>query len=88
MSAPTQPHPAVAPAPAPTSADASALTWIYPFRNRDHKEIADPQEFHHALSFMDDGFFPLGVNGFPHGGVHFGNASAAARSGARRALHC
>lgn len=26
---------------------------------------------------MSDGFFPLGVNGFPHGGVHFGAASAS-----------
>ncbi|MBW9106559.1 lytic transglycosylase domain-containing protein, partial [Paraburkholderia phenoliruptrix] len=26
---------------------------------------------------MSDGFFPLGVNGFPHGGVHFGSASAS-----------
>ncbi|AIF47074.1 transglycosylase SLT domain-containing protein [Dyella japonica] len=25
---------------------------------------------------MDDGFFPLGVNGFPHGGVHFGAHTA------------
>jgi lysozyme family protein len=30
------------------------------------------------MSNMDDGFFPLGVNGFPHGGVHFGNASKPA----------
>ncbi|WP_198021451.1 lytic transglycosylase domain-containing protein [Burkholderia sp. WSM2232] len=26
---------------------------------------------------MSDGFFPLGVNGFPHGGVHFGSASSS-----------
>lgn len=25
---------------------------------------------------MDDGFFPLGVNGFPHGGAHFGGGTA------------
>lgn len=24
-----------------------------------------------------DGYFPLGVNGFPHGGIHFGVASAS-----------
>ncbi|OLL31297.1 muraminidase [Burkholderia sp. SRS-W-2-2016] len=26
---------------------------------------------------MSDGFFPLGVNGFPHGGIHFGAGSAS-----------
>lgn len=39
--------------------------------------MADPQTFYAALGSMSDGFFPLGVNGFPHGGVHFGPGSAS-----------
>lgn len=72
MATPTPQNPAAAPA----STIAPALAWAYPFPSANHKEIADPQTLHHALSSMDDGFFPLGVNGFPHGGVHFGNGSA------------
>jgi hypothetical protein len=54
------------------------LKWAYPFQDKNHKEIADPQKFYEAMSYMDDGFFPLGVNGFPHGGMHFGNGTASA----------
>jgi hypothetical protein len=68
MTTPTQPAPTP---PAPP------LTWVYPFKDKDHKDIIDPQKFCQAMSYMDDGFFPLGVNGFPHGGVHFGNSTAA-----------
>ncbi|MEX3899160.1 pesticin C-terminus-like muramidase [Paraburkholderia youngii] len=50
--------------------------WRYPFLARGGKEITDPQILYWALGRMEDGFFPLGVNGFPHGGVHFGAASA------------
>ncbi|MDR6482656.1 UNVERIFIED_ORG: hypothetical protein ABIC72_003424, partial [Burkholderia sp. 1988] len=56
---------------------ASSLTWRYPFPAKDGKEITDPQIFYGALGAMSDGFFPLGVNGFPHGGIHFGPASAS-----------
>jgi predicted chitinase len=62
------------PASAPT---ASSLTWRYPFPAKDGKEVTDPQIFYGALGAMSDGFFPLGVNGFPHGGVHFGASSAS-----------
>ncbi|WP_343656273.1 glycoside hydrolase family protein [Paraburkholderia caribensis] len=55
----------------------SPQTWRYPFPGRDHKEITDPDIFYHALAGMEDGFFPLGVNGFPHGGVHFGKGSSS-----------
>ena len=55
----------------------SPLTWRYPFPARDGQEITDPQTFYDALGAMSDGYFPLGVNGFPHGGVHFGAASAS-----------
>ncbi|WP_345891117.1 glycoside hydrolase family protein [Burkholderia sp. Ax-1719] len=56
---------------------ASSLTWRYPFPAKDGREVTDPQVFYGALGAMSDGFFPLGVNGFPHGGVHFGAGSAS-----------
>ena len=68
------PAPQNNPASAPT---ATSLTWRYPFSAKDGKEITDPQIFYGALGAMSDGFFPLGVNGFPHGGVHFGPASGS-----------
>jgi predicted chitinase len=68
------PAPQNNPASAPS---ASSLTWRYPFSAKDGKEITDTQIFYGALGAMSDGFFPLGVNGFPHGGVHFGPASAS-----------
>lgn len=36
--------------------------------------MTSPQTFYEALAGMDDGFFPLGVNGFPHGGIHMNNS--------------
>jgi GH24 family phage-related lysozyme (muramidase) len=77
MAASTRPLLVPATTPAPSPATTPELTWAYPFQDKDHKEIADPQKFYQAMSYMDDGFFPLGVNGFPHGGVHFGNGSAS-----------
>jgi GH24 family phage-related lysozyme (muramidase) len=56
---------------------ASSLAWRYPFPAKDGKEVIDPQTFYGALGLMSDGYFPLGVNGFPHGGVHFGQGSAS-----------
>jgi predicted chitinase len=78
MTAQAHPHPAPAPAhasapPAPTPAT-TPLTWRYPFLDRDYKEVTSPQTFYEALAGMDDGFFPLGVNGFPHGGIHLNNS--------------
>jgi muramidase (phage lysozyme) len=55
----------------------ASLRWCYPFPDRNGKEITDPQNVYLALARMEDGFFPLGVNGFPHGGVHFGEGSAS-----------
>jgi GH24 family phage-related lysozyme (muramidase) len=63
--------------PAAAPAASSPQTWRYPFPGKDHKEITDPDIFYHALAGMEDGFFPLGVNGFPHGGVHFGKGSSS-----------
>lgn len=68
--APPQNNPANTPS-------APSLRWHYPFSTRDGKEITDPQIFYGALGAMSDGFFPLGVNGFPHGGIHFGAASGS-----------
>lgn len=56
---------------------ASSLTWRYPFPAKDGNEVTDPQIFYGALGAMSDGYFPLGVNGLPHGGVHFGASSAS-----------
>ncbi|WP_236720892.1 glycoside hydrolase family protein [Paraburkholderia phytofirmans] len=36
--------------------------------------MTSPQTFYQALAGMEDGFFPLGVNGFPHGGIHLNNS--------------
>lgn len=73
MTAQTHPHPTPASSPAPTPAP--QLKWRYPFQASDKKEITNPQTFFQAFAAMDDGFFPLGVNGFPHGGVHFNDAA-------------
>jgi len=54
-----------------------ALKWCYPFPCKRGGEETDPQTFYQALGMMSDGYFPLAVNGFPHGGVHFGAGSAA-----------
>jgi hypothetical protein len=62
--------PNAAPDPAPP------LTWRYPFPSTRGKEVTDPNTLYHAFGRMDDGFFPLGVNGFPHGGVHFGEITS------------
>ncbi|MCG5077532.1 glycoside hydrolase family 19 protein [Paraburkholderia tagetis] len=62
--------------PATTSQPAPPQVWRYPFPVQGGKEITDPQILYRALGRMEDGFFPLGVNGFPHGGVHFGAGSA------------
>jgi hypothetical protein len=54
-----------------------ALKWCYPFPCKRGGEETDPQTFYQALGVMNDGYFPLAVNGFPHGGVHFGAESAS-----------
>jgi len=51
--------------------------WSYPFQSADGKEIDTPQAFYSALAGAEDGFYPLGVNGLWHGGVHFGADTAA-----------
>jgi hypothetical protein len=73
----SQNHPATSQNDSADAPAASPLTWRYPFPAKDGKEITDPQIFYSALGAMSDGFFPLGVNGFPHGGIHFGPASGS-----------
>jgi len=51
--------------------------WRYPFPAKNGKEITDPHTVYSVFGRMEDGFFPLGVNGFPHGGVHFGAGTAS-----------
>ncbi|POR55069.1 hypothetical protein B0G62_102680 [Paraburkholderia eburnea] len=72
-----QPTPAAPQSNPADTPSAPSLNWRYPFPARDGRDIADPQIFYGALGAMSDGFFPLGVNGFPHGGIHFGAASAS-----------
>ncbi|RKP46978.1 glycoside hydrolase family protein [Trinickia fusca] len=78
MTTPANPSP-TAPAAAPAAAPSQVppLQWSYPFPDGGRKEILDPHAFYEAFGAMDDGFFPLGVNGFPHGGVHFGQGTAS-----------
>ena len=59
-------------------ASTPSLNWQYPFPRKDQKPVIDPQEFYSTLALMDDGFFPLGINGFPHGGIHIGAAASRA----------
>lgn len=87
MPAQTHPAPATSPSPEPPPGVPTQLTCAFPFRDADNKEIVDPQKFYDALSLTNDGFFPLGVNGFPHGGIHFGNGSAT-RLDQTRGVRC
>ncbi|TDY37013.1 hypothetical protein BX592_14816, partial [Paraburkholderia rhizosphaerae] len=77
MTTQTKSHAHPSAAPAAIHAPTPALKWCYPFPRKGGGEVTDPQVFYHALGKMTDGFFPIGVNGFPHGGVHFGANSAA-----------
>jgi hypothetical protein len=72
------PQPAAAPSSTPAPATLPVQRWCYPFLSTKHTEVVSPQTFYHAFAQMDDGYFPLGVNGFPHGGVHVGPGCAHA----------
>jgi predicted chitinase len=62
--------------------------WTYPFTAINGKEVEDPQAYFDALSRAQDGFYPLGVNGLWHGGVHFDSGTGAklAQDGGVRAI--
>lgn len=48
--------------------------WSYPLKVGTG-EATGPQQFYKALAKAKDGYYPLGVNGLWHGGVHFDEAS-------------
>ena len=79
MSSPNPPSPNDVPVPSHDDARApdgtTTLRWSYPFLAHDKTEVTNPQVYYDALSRMIDGFYPLGANGFPHGGIHFGQGS-------------
>jgi len=67
-----RPHPPAAPAaPAtPPPPQWQPLNWSFPFAPKSGN-AADPQTWLNALAGADGGFYPLGVNGMFHGGIHF-----------------
>nr|WP_242431769.1 lytic transglycosylase domain-containing protein [Burkholderia ambifaria] len=71
-------HPAAAPhaAPKPTEPTDTPLSWAYPFTPVGKRDAADPMTYFSALAKCDTGFYPLGVSGMWHGGVHFTAGSA------------
>lgn len=71
-------HPAAAPhaAPKPTEPTDMPLSWAYPFTPVGKSDAADPMTYFSALAKCDTGFYPLGVSGMWHGGVHFTAGSA------------
>ncbi|MCO8644076.1 lytic transglycosylase domain-containing protein [Burkholderia multivorans] len=71
-------HPAAAPHPAARPAEPvdTPLSWAYPFTPADKSDAADPMTYFKALAKSATGFYPLGVSGMWHGGVHFDDGSA------------
>ncbi|MFP6800923.1 MAG: hypothetical protein VCA39_17650 [Pseudomonas sp.] len=65
--------PAPAPAAEPLKVKAKPINWAYPFKTagESSKEVTDPQLYFDALANAENGFYPMGVNGLWHGGVHF-----------------
>lgn len=49
----------------------------YPFKDKQGREIADPQAFFEALIAVQGGHYLLGRHGFFHGGIHLDRASSA-----------
>ncbi|MEZ0470343.1 glycoside hydrolase family 19 protein [Luteimonas salinilitoris] len=66
----------------------SLKKFVYPFPKTDASnpddpkivEIDDPQVYYDALAKAEDGFYPIGVNGQWHGGIHFGSQTGTALS--------
>ncbi|WP_244119184.1 lytic transglycosylase domain-containing protein [Burkholderia gladioli] len=71
-------HPAAAPqsVPKPTEPADTPLSWAYPFSPVGKADAADPMTYFRALAKCENGFYPLGVSGMWHGGVHFAEGSA------------
>ncbi|WP_244098953.1 glycoside hydrolase family 19 protein [Burkholderia ambifaria] len=71
-------HPATAPhsAPKPTEPADTTLSWAYPFTPVGKVDATDPMTYFRALAKCENGFYPMGVSGMWHGGVHFAEGSA------------
>lgn len=71
-------HPSAAPKSAPKPAESAdtPLSWAYPFTPAGKNDAADPMTYFSALAKCENGFYPLGVSGMWHGGVHFADGSA------------
>ncbi|WP_175882878.1 glycoside hydrolase family 19 protein [Burkholderia sp. BCC0044] len=71
-------HPPAAPKSAPKPAEPAdtSLSWAYPFTPVGKDDAADPMTYFTALAKCENGFYPLGVSGMWHGGVHFADGSA------------
>lgn len=71
-------HPAAAPqsAPKPTEPADTPLSWAYPFTPEGKRDATDPMTYFRALAKCENGFYPMGVSGMWHGGVHFAQGSA------------
>ena len=52
------------------------LNWRFPFPLAAGGDCADPQIWLKALASTDGGFYPLGLNGMYHGGIHFDAVTA------------
>jgi hypothetical protein len=69
-------HPATPAAPAtPPPPQWQPLNWSFPFPPAGG-DSADPQTWLRALANTDGGFYPLGLNGMYHGGIHFDAGTA------------
>lgn len=53
--------------------------WAFPFKTAgaSSTEVSDPQLYYDALAKANSGFYPMGVNGLWHGGVHFDAGTGA-----------
>ncbi|AOJ42235.1 calcium-binding protein [Burkholderia lata] len=71
-------HPTTAPQSAPKPAEPAdtPLSWAYPFTPIGKADATDPMTYFKALAKCENGFYPLGVSGMWHGGVHFADGSA------------
>lgn len=52
----------------------------YPFKDKQEREITDPQALYEGLSFVQGGHYLLGAHGFFHGGIHFDRSCSNAFS--------
>jgi hypothetical protein len=72
--------PANSPNPQPVPKDVppayKPIKWSFPFVPAGKDDAGSPMTYMKALGSAEDGFFPLGVNGMWHGGIHFGHGTA------------